>query len=100
MASVDYEEVLVPNTDVKIKIPVTAEGWELYGTKPGANTAAREIARALKAAISVATKTEAVEIMSAVLRKYEKFGAMDTEPRWHVERLLGDARGGCYQWEI
>ena len=94
-----HEEFTSPFTGVTVKIPLTPQGWELYG-KRGAVIAAREIAKEMKRAIIAPERKEAVRIMYEVLMKHEKLGAMDTEPRWHAEDILGKARGGDYSWDI
>lgn len=98
MPAVTYIEV--EGSASKVKIPVTPDGWELYHDKPGAVIAARRLANAMKKAIAAASRTEAITIMRNVMTEYEKFGALDTEPRWHAERLLSQGRGEDYRWEI
>lgn len=97
MPASTYIEVAGPVA--KVKIPVTPSGWELY-SKPGAVIAARKMANAMKKALAATSRIEAIDIMRNVMTEHRKLGALDTEPRWHAERLLSYGRGEDFQWTI
>jgi hypothetical protein len=90
----------VEGTCGEVEIPETANGWELYSTMPGANLAAKRLAKAAAKAVKAETRGEAIKIMGAALTKETKYGARDTEPRCHAEHILEKGRGGSFAWAI
>jgi hypothetical protein len=72
--------------------------WELYET-PGWRAASGTLSRALKAALKGKTKSlegreAAFEEWYAVAEMLRKFGATDTEPRWHAQAAVNKALAG------
>ena len=92
--------VQVPFTGVTVKVPTSADGWQLYTTMKGASLAASRLARAAEKALMAASREDAIRIMGAALRADAKFGASDTEPRCVAEHLLSKGRGGNFGWTL
>jgi len=79
-----------------IEIPTSRRSWELYDM-PGAGTAARELTSALRKAIKEVSKGATADkalydVWYPVARKNARFGATDSEPRWHAEEVLQKAQ--------
>lgn len=82
-----------------IKIPADACAWQLYTAMPGAEFAAAQLTAALKSALQVESRAEAIRIMSAALTAAEAFGAGDSESVRVAEACLHAGRGGAsYNW--
>lgn len=88
--------VLIATVDISL----TAREWELYSRMEGSELVAEYLSNAATEAINsahkvyVETKDEsqaiasAWKIWSSVSGKYSKFGAADTEPRYHFDWLM------------
>lgn len=79
------------------RIPETADDWELYTSSMNCTVAARALTAALKKALrAVAKGATTYEAMKAhfdpVARKYADYGAQDSEPTHHAERILDRVR--------
>lgn len=62
----------------RVRIPQTAQGWQLYADEPGADTAAAELAAgAITAAAEI---DEVLRRFVACMTAYSNLGATDTEP--------------------
>jgi hypothetical protein len=84
----------------KVKVSGSANDWELYSSVTGVGAAARKLSAAATKAINAAhkeyatTKNKGAAINAAwciwdtTSREFSKFGANDTEPRWHFQDLL------------
>lgn len=81
-------------------MPDTADGWELFSSKEGSESAAMLLARAACQAIDViadgkvadaATNIEkAQKILEDARNAHQKFGANDSEPYHHSQRIIRD----------
>jgi hypothetical protein len=84
-------------------IPTNATGWQLYSTMPGANTAAKAIAKSMTVALQMAgrnvtpSNTDAANAkavsailsrMSKILQTHREVGASDSEPRYVMLKVL------------
>lgn len=78
---------------IKIKVPVTAEAWELYSDEPGANRAAKELTGTLLKALGASSAKEASDIMLKKMDSIDGFGASDTEPRANARQVLRQVFG-------
>lgn len=84
----------------KVKVSLSANDWELYSSSVGVGVVARKLSVGAAKAINAAhkeyatTKNKGAAINAAwciwdtVSREFSKFGATDTEPRWHFKDLL------------
>ena len=75
------------------RIPETGDDWELYTATMKCEGAARALTAALKKALRAvgagATVPDALrEHFDPVARKYADYGAQDSEPMRHAERIL------------
>lgn len=66
---------------------------ELYESQPGWKEATNDILAIIKIArreyqTKVKDAKEAYKEINAVLRKYEAWGAEDSEPRWHSAKIF------------
>jgi hypothetical protein len=77
----------------KVKIPTTAEEWELFADMNGATKAAETITKEVGEAIELCSPYRAAVKVSAVLRRFSMLGASDTEPRYHANKALSEAFG-------
>jgi len=73
---------------IKVKVPVTAEAWELYSDTPGADRAAKELTGTLIKALECGSAKEAANIMLKKMDSIDGFGASDTEPRANASHVL------------
>ena len=98
----------MPATYKGIEIPTSASGLELYSRKKGSGAAAQDILRQLKRDITrlqkegkaIVLRGNSVEEMAKLIGKiykegvyqkmceHSKFGATDTEPRYHIGQAL------------
>lgn len=77
---------------------LTADDWELYATKEGAEEAAQAINNALAKAVNAGLPAEQVEDhMYKVMMGIRGFGALDTEPRQVLRVILSRIYGKDYQ---
>lgn len=76
-----------------VMVPTDARGWELYSDMEGVEKAAQEIYRVVTEAVTSSTPYRAAVKVNAVLTKFERFGATDTEPRGHANHILSEAFG-------
>ncbi len=79
------------------KLPETGDDWELYTATMKCEGAARALTGALKKALRAvgagATVPEALrDHFDPVARKYADYGAQDSEPMRHAERILERVR--------
>lgn len=79
------------------KLPETGDDWELYTASMKCEGAARALTAALKKALravgSGASVPDAMrDHFDPVARKYADFGAQDSEPMRHAERILERVR--------
>lgn len=88
----------------EIKLPSTADEWELYSQDLGSELVAREMTNALKQAIQYVEKnlgkTRDRELLAKVMReayvkfldpaedKFSRYGASDSEPRFVGRNFL------------
>lgn len=76
---------------------LTADDWELYMSKEGAEEAAVALNNALAEAVNAGMSGEEVEsAMHGLMSRLSKFGAMDTEPRYVLTTLLRRIFGKDY----
>ena len=69
---------------------MTADDWELYD-RHGRNDAAIELNTTFETLVNDHKQQCDVERgMLAVMRKHVHLGAMDSEPIWHLERMLAE----------
>lgn len=69
----------------------TADDWELYADKPGANEVAEDINQAIVETFNLGRpRTEVAARALETMRKHEDYGATDSEPLYHLEKILGD----------
>lgn len=94
------KSVTVASTGVTVKVPTSAEGWQLYTTMRGASLAASRLTKAMEKALTAPSNEDAVNIMRAALRADRNYGATDTEPRYVAEVLLLKGRGGNFACAI
>tara|TARA_R100000808_G_C2150545_1_gene159321 strand:- start:2196 stop:2519 length:324 start_codon:yes stop_codon:yes gene_type:complete len=87
-----------------VKIPNTAEDWQIYSSMSGAESAAQELTNALKKAFGAfdqymisdedtnKTYHSGYTKFSSELRgafdTYDEYGTWDSEPRWVAESAL------------
>ncbi len=76
-----------------VMVPDDARGWELYSDMAGVDKAASKITEVVVDAVTNNTLYRAVVKVNAVLDQYSRFGASDTEPRYHANRVLSAAFG-------
>ena len=92
-----------------VNIPSTGEEWELYTVSMGCSVAARALTGAMKRSLrkfdTLLTKygedyreigPESMAPFYQAAEKYAKYGAYDTEPRYHARRTMqeyADKRG-------
>lgn len=77
---------------------LTADDWELYTTKEGAEEAAQAINNALAEAVNAGLPADQVEDhMHKVMMGIRGFGALDTEPRQVLRVILSRIYGKDYQ---
>ena len=75
-------------------ISLTAEHWDLYTDKPGAETAAQALNNAFKQAVNQKLSApEVAKVMDSVMFEHADLGAADTEPREVLNRLLANLYG-------
>lgn len=86
--------------EMKVKVALTAQEWELYSSMTGIGAVARKLNSAANKGINeahkvyAATKDKEAALLAAwnawepVSRSFSKFGANDTEPRYHFDYLL------------
>lgn len=73
----------------EVSLDWDAERWELFTEDRRSQVAARQLNRTFINAVRAGPSREAVrEKMFAMMERYEDVGAMDTEPRGHLEDLL------------
>ena len=73
----------------KVTLHMTAEDWELYCHVPGAHDAALHINRAIEAAFNEGvSQKELLAAALAEMRKHRNLGAMDSEPIYHLDKLV------------
>jgi len=71
-----------------VKVNMTAEDWELY-TMPGAKGAAQKLNRTFANCIRTGMLRNATSsAMYKVMSELANFGAADSEPHYHLEKLL------------
>jgi predicted TIM-barrel enzyme len=74
---------------VRISARMTAEDWQLYTSKPGADRVAHALNALLEFHVADGkTKDEIREVMLVVMRGLSDFGAYDTEPCAYLDQLL------------
>jgi hypothetical protein len=72
-----------------ISLSLTANDWELYSPLPGAAQAARELNRALEEAVnSGLDRVQTFTAVWPVFQEHTMIGATDSEPMWHLDRVL------------
>lgn len=77
-----------------VTIPSTARDWQLYTTMKGVGAAAKALTDTLTTALRLGESRVDIEnAMIEVMRKYEDFGADDTEPRWVLANTLNAILG-------
>jgi hypothetical protein len=77
-----------------VSLDYDANRWELYADKPGAEAAAKAINAAFCAAVAANDSfAGALRAMDLVMVQYRDFGASDSEPLYHLEKLLEDVYG-------
>ncbi len=73
----------------QITVDMSADDWELYSSIPEAEEAAYEISKSIERAYNAGGKRSEVEHSAmAVMRKYAELGAVDSEPLYHLRRIL------------
>ena len=81
-----------------IALSLTSNDWELYSHRPGSAEAARELNRALEEAVNGGLdRAQVLTAVWPVFQEHTMMGATDSEPMWHLDRILdaifGNARG-------
>lgn len=72
----------------------SARDWQLYSDKEGVEQVAERLNQAFVTAVRMyASPARVYAAMSAELAKYAQFGAFDTEPRVHLERMMRKVYG-------
>jgi len=85
---------------ITVTLPDSADAWELYDSMPGAEAAARRLTAALAKALVAPTREKAISIMSAALKRDQKFGAYDTEHCYRAESLLAKGRNDDFSYAL
>lgn len=92
--------VTVPFTGQTIKLPASANDWEIYSSMRGSGLAAHRLTKALAKALVAPTRDGAITIMQSALTADRKYGAWDTEPRGLAEHILGKGRNDDFSWAL
>ena len=92
--------VTVPFTGHVIKLPASANDWEIYSDMAGAGLAAHRLTQALAKALVAPTRDGAIRVMQRALTADRKYGAWDTEPRGLAEQVLGKGRNDDFSWAL
>ena len=84
-----------------VKIPSTANDWELYSTMDGAEWAANDLTEAAKKAVDliadaklserVSVQTKALDVIGKAQEKHAGLGACDSEPCYEARHVVIDA---------
>ena len=70
-------------------LTLSADDWELYASKPGAEKAAQQLNTAFTAAVNGGMNPREVgDAVEQLQHKLSRFGASDTEPRYVLRVLL------------
>lgn len=73
----------------KVELNYSADKWQLYTASMNCDEAAQELNKAFTEAVNSGLgKLEVYKSVEAVMRKYDNFGATDSEPRWVLEDLI------------
>ena len=76
----------------KVRIPLNAEEWGLYDSKPGVDEAVRDMKKSLEMLFAAGGTLREIFVKGCtVMEKYADFGAMDTAPRYVWERIVKQA---------
>ncbi len=80
------------NVEIKVKevkVNMSADQWELYTSMRGANIIAANLNRKFERCVrNGLSAEETYNVMSKMMSKYGKFGASDSEPRYHLDCLI------------
>lgn len=77
----------------KVTVEHSPEEWELYSGMEGVEVAAHWLNVAASQALSCGDPEQAWKIWNGEVVKWAKYGASDTEPRWHFEHLFNKVYG-------
>jgi hypothetical protein len=77
---------------IKVRVPATAEAWELYDN-PGVDRVAKELTGTLLKALGASSAKEASDIMLKKMDSIDGFGASDTEPMANATHALRQVFG-------
>jgi len=95
--------VFVPPAIPPNLVPMTADGWELYSSVAGSGTAAKALGKSMAVTLGMVGRNvtpyntdaknaknlqEITRRMGKILRTYQNWGALDTEPEGHVIDVL------------
>lgn len=74
-------------------IPSNANEWELYSSMDGAELVADDLSSCLKkqcrkVLLGESSVEEAFDVVGKLMMTYVDFGARDSEPMYHAERVL------------
>lgn len=84
-----YAPLLNLSTKQTVDPILTAEDWQLYTSMDGAEDVAVSLNTSLANAVNLNEGREYVEtFMGVAMRRYDMFGAYDTEPRYVLQALL------------
>lgn len=73
-----------------VSLSMTADDWELY-SGPHAEEVAHAINTAFETAVAEGRDRKGVsEATMEVMRKHADDGAIDSEPLWHLDKLLSE----------
>ena len=78
------------NVEIKrtVTLTMTADDWELYDT-PNRDDVARDLNLRIASAINKAKSAdEASSLSEKILRQWSDAGAYDSEPMYHLERIM------------
>jgi hypothetical protein len=84
-----YAPLLNLRTKHTVMPVLTADDWQLYTSMDGAEEVAKSLNTSLAYAVNLNEGREYVEtFMGVAMRRHDKFGAFDTEPRYVLQALL------------
>lgn len=73
----------------EVAVKMTADEWELYTSMRGANIIAANLNRKFEACVRKGlTASQTYDEMSKLMLEYGKYGASDSEPRYHLDCLI------------
>jgi len=80
--------------EISVRVPQTADEWELYTSSMKCGSAARALTAALKKSMRLYAKdstlyiSDALEPFYVAARKWSKYGADDSEPHYHARDVM------------